>query len=81
MEAVVKMTDPIVRVTLIGEMHVEGDKIMIGDTNVTESIVRRWGGKRQQVHFACELRLVLDEALGVSPTLTGLLAEPSEPHK
>jgi len=74
-----KEFDPLVRLEQLGVMHVEGGKLMIGDTDVVKKFVSQWGGHRQQGVLRMSWSPFVTETVEVSPDGDGVFAEPSEP--
>lgn len=74
-----KIHEPLVIREFVGEMHVEGKRLIVGDTDVVDVVVASWGGNRQMGRLMVTWEPITSESQGVSPSYNGTFAERSEP--
>lgn len=75
----VNVIGPVVDFQLLGEVHVEGNRLVVGDVDVLKKFEAAWGGGRQMGLLKLALYLVPAQTTEVSPSGNGTFAEYSEP--
>lgn len=70
---------PIVELTLVGEVHYEGGRLIVGDADVVSRFMASYGGNRQLGELGITLHLLTMSTTEVSPSGNGVFVEGSEP--
>jgi len=74
-----ELTRPIVSMELIGEVHIENGRLIVGDTDVVKKFRAHYGGHRQLGRLQVILELLVTPTSEVSQSGDGLFCEASEP--
>lgn len=70
---------PVVDLTFVGEVHIEGERLIVGDTDIVKRFKAAYGGYRQMGEVRLTLHLLTSPTIEVSPSGAGAFSEGSEP--
>jgi hypothetical protein len=70
---------PVVDLTFVGEVHIDADRLIVGDTDIVKRFKAAYGGYRQNGELRVTLHLLTSPTIEVSPSGAGAFGESSEP--
>lgn len=76
-------SEPDAVLKIIGGIHMEGQRLMVGDTAVIDKLAAQLGitrGGSRMVYFECTITAITTETVESDPTGGGAFAEKSEPQ-
>jgi hypothetical protein len=75
-------SEPDAVVRLVGDVHMEGGKLVVGDTDLAEKFAAALGvlgGGMQMMYIECTATKITTEVTTSSQSFSGKFKEPSEP--